>query len=386
MRAGAAIGTRTASRSRWERIRERAPLLTAIIAVTVLAGGLAAVGFVFKTVSLELRPGEVLHYRMTVSVAEIGPDGKAGTPRSEERTLWIIGLPDGEAAVASGGAAVDRVDLVRLEGDGRYRLLDAAGRPQERGPALGLFDLNLLRLPSDQSARAGRVGVVHALLPAGRDEIQATVKRTKAGPTSEYLLRFPDAVEWLAEDGRYRRLHKLTCTFAVQGIGGHVKRAVVAAGLQVEPAGDGPVLRRQWECRLELLDTGSTGEDPRRLRATAARIAAVAAGLRPEEAADGLRSDPVALAPLREGAAAALARLARPEVRPASAWWLTVRSADRTASERIAAAARSAGLPARIASAGVALGPFPAQDPDIVAQARQRLGARSEDLRWVPAR
>jgi hypothetical protein len=386
MRTGAAIGARRPARSRWERFRERAPVVTLAAAAVVLLGGLAAVAFVFKPVSLELRPGEVLQYRMTVSMADLGPDGKALPARSEDRVLWIVGLNDGEAAVASGGAAVDRVDLVRLDGDGRYRLLDAAGRPQDTGPALGLFDLNLLRLPTDQAARAGRVTVVHALLPAGRNEVQATVKRTKAGPTSEYLLRFPDAVEWIAGDGRYRRLHKLTCSFAVEGIGGHVKRAVVAAGLQVEPAGDGPIARRQWECRLELVESSVTGEDPRRLRAAAARIAALAAGYRAPEAADGLRSDPVALEPLRQGAAAALARLSRPvEARP-SGWWLAVRAADPETGRRIAAAARGAGLAARTVPAGVLLGPWPEQDPNLVARVRQRLEVRSEDLRWVPAR
>lgn len=382
MRAGAVVAARVPSRSRWETFRQRAPLLTLASAGVVLLLGLVAFAFVFKPVTLDLAPGEVLHYKMVTSIADLGADGKPLTPRSDESRLWIIGLPDGDAAVATGPRAVDRVQVVRLDQDGRARLLDVAGRAQEAGPKLGLFDLNLIRLPSDQAARAGRVTVIHSLLPEGRREVQATVKKTKAGPSSEFLLKFPDAVEWLAEDGRYRRLSKLVCTFTVEGMQGRVKQAVVAAGLQVEPLGSAPIQRRLWECRLELVETFRCEDDPRRLRATAGRIAALNAGFAVAESIDGLRSDPVALAPLREGVAAALARVARPATPDRAAWWLLIQSANRADTARLHSAAKAAGFTARPTASGIALGPWPAQDPNHVARVRSRLGVKSEDLRW----
>ena len=360
---------------------------------------------------LHFEPGTLVDYTLHTEWSEIHEDGSIAPPRVREQRISLVCIGDGNevALVAPGHERGEQVTLMNFAADGTARRVSDE-RLADEGTTLGFFDFNLLPLPAG-SEQNWNVSLVYALLPPGKRQVMARVKRRSNSSRPEFELKLP-TVEWV-EAERYRQVKNLTCNYRFDTTRGVIERAVVKCDTGVErddgrhrfrivvtlelvgvdriggataalrdlalatAAADDAVARRRLERLAPLVERlGRSGVEVPALRAIAER-------LRLEVAGGGV---PPAHAPAHAPARALGPRLpVTPERSPppvaAGQWTLQVASAPasrRAEAERLAGRLDAAGLPAQVTTSGrhvvVRVGPFAARDQAVFDRVRRSAG------------
>lgn len=367
----------------FDRLKSHATMVVALVVVVAAIVGIWLFVISLRPCRLRLEPGTLVDYQLRTEWAEISEDGTLAPPRVREQRITLACIGDGNevALVAPDHEQGDQVTLMAFAPDGTARRFDDE-RLLDEGKALGFFDFNLLPLPPG-SEQAWNVSLVYALLPPGKRQVMARVKRRSNSAKPEFELKLP-TIEWV-ENERYRQVKNLTCSYRFDGSRGVVDRATVRCDTGVE-RDDG---RRRFRvtATLELVAIDRAGP-----RTTALRDLAVATDAA-ERALVARRTE--RLAPLLERLATAdappalravVARL-RADVeaaqRPPVRWALQVDARAKADAERLAARLAAAGLPARAggnAGRSVRIGPF--QEPDEALRARVARAGGS-GARWI---
>lgn len=384
--------------------RTRIQWAVGVGAVLLCLVGLAVVALSFRPSRFSCPPGTVITWSLTTTSAEVtfermrDPDRpgrekireKEGPPSVSTASLVMIGLgQEGQVVVIGPDAAGrDRLSLLRIAEDGAVQLLDAAGREQEGGRAIGLLDLALFPLPASPGDQVWEPEVSWAVLPEGRQALQAKVRRAKASRHPEFQLKPQNpAIEWTDDRGLYRQVRDLTVTYRFEpGVGVVDQASIRMLYALEEPAPGG---KRTWRVTVDvaLVERTKADDEPAAL-VEAARACASAqesqAGVGGEplraEARRRLQQAGVGPERLRNLVARLVDDLARPAPPMAAGWNLRLAvgpEAHRADAERLAAQARSAQLPARVVGAGpgrvqVLVGPLATRDAVLMERARFR--------------
>jgi hypothetical protein len=371
--------------------RTRVQWAVAVGAILLALVGIAVVALSFRPSRFQCPPGTVLSWTVTTTTTEILPDRREGVPAVGQTTLQIIGLGDeGQVALVGPDAAGrERLSLLRIAEDGAVQHLDAAGREQEGGRAIGLLDLALFPLPESPGDQTWEPSVSWAVLPEGRQNLQAKVWRKKASRHPEFELKPAlGAIEWTDARGLYRQVRDLVVNYHFDPGLGAVDQATLRMSYAVEEPPPGT--KRTWRVVVAMTLAGRqrVDDDPASLL-EAARACAAAQEAQAGAGGEALRQDArrrlqqasVGPARLRSLAGALLDDLARPApARAASGWYLRLANgpeAQRAAAEQLAVTARAANLPAEVALAGpgrvqVLLGPWPTRDSALMERVRFR--------------
>ncbi len=364
----------------------------AVLGIGVLVFVLGGVAFALslRPCRLAFNPGDLLSYSLTTTTAEILPGGGNGPERQEERRLDLVCVGgDNEVALvlprADGRA--DEIVLIGFSPEGQALLLDADGRPQAAGRAVGFFDFNLLPLPSGIDDE-WEVPLTYATLPPGKRNLAGKVKRIRRGSAPEFQLRLPSSIEWV-QDGRYLQVRDLVCTYRFDTIRGLVERAEIKLTAGVEQT---QARRYRVTVNLALVRKGSSGDDPAHLRQLAVAAMRTTSALSQGQGDLGSLRERLGTTVARSGdtplRAAALDVLRRSEHPPAAHWRVSVAAVEparRPAAEGTVRRLAAAGLPARLVARqgrlAIELGPYAEQDPTIIASVEKLCpGAKP---RWI---
>ena len=360
-------------------------------AVLVALLGIAIVALSFRPSRFRCPPGTVLTWTITTTSTEILPDKREGVPSVGSASFQVIGLSrDGEVALIGPDATGrERLSLMHIAEDGATQLMDAAGREQEGGRAVGLVDLALFPLPASPGDQVWEPTVSWAVLPEGRQNLQAKVRRSKASRHPEFSLKpLASALEWTDARGLYRQVRDLAVTYRFDpGVGAVDQAQLKMLYASEEPA---PAAKRTWRVVVDLVLTERrTVDDDSATLAEAVRACAAAqeaqAGVGGEplraEARRRLQQASVGPQRLRALVGRLLDDLARPAPPPASTgWFLRVAvgpEAQHAAATQLASTLQAAQVPARTAPAGpgrvqVVVGPLPTRDTALMERVRFR--------------
>jgi hypothetical protein len=391
------------------RMKTHAAAVVAVAALLAAAVGCYAFVISLRPCRLRFEPGTLVDYALRTEWSEIRPDGTLAAPRVREQRVSLVCVGDANevALVTPEHERGEQVTMMNFAPDGTARRI-ADERLTDEGKTLGFFDFNLLPLPPG-SEQSWNVSLVYALLPPGKRQILARVKRRSNSARPEFELKLP-TVEWV-EAERYRQVKNLTCTYRFDTSRGVVESAVVKCdtGLErddgshrfrvavtldlvsVDRIGGGTaalrdlamatveadqaLARRRLERLLPLIERlGRSG-----VRAPALR--AVAETTR-REAADVISpSAPPAVTPRRGPAAPVSAPALTRAPATARPWTLQVASAPaahRAHAERLAGKLGASGLPAQVAVSGrhvvVRVGPYAERDPAVFDQVKRSSG------------
>jgi len=383
-------------------MKTHAAALVTVAAVLAAIIGCWAFFVSLRPCRLRFEPGTLVDYALRTEWSEIRDDGSIAPPRVREQRISLVCIGDGNevALVAPGHERGEQVTLMNFAPDGTARRLNDEHLADE-GKTLGFFDFNLLPLPAG-SEQNWNVSLVYALLPPGKRQVMARVKRRSNSARPEFELKLP-TVEWVEAD-RYRQVKNLTCNYRFDTARGVVERAVVKCDTGIErddgrhcfritvtlelvsvdrigggtaalrdlalatAAADDAVARRHRERLAPLIERlGRSGVAVPGLRAVADRLRIEAAG------GDQLPVRP-APPPTPKAVSAAL-------LPAAGTWTLQVASAPaarRADAERLAGKLGAAGLPAQVAASGkhvvVRVGPFATRDQLVFDRVRRSSG------------
>ena len=371
--------------------RTRIQWAVGVAAVLLALVGIAVVALSFRPSRFHCPPGTVLNWTATTTSTEVLPDKREGQPAVATSTFSLIGLGR-EGQVALLGAdqtGRERLSLLRIAEDGAVQMLDAAGREQEGGRAIGLIDLALFPLPASPGDQVWEPEVSWAVLPEGRQNLQAKVRRAKASRHPEFVLKpLASAIEWTDARGLYRQVRDLSVTYRFDPGIGAVDQATFKMLYSTEEAA--PAVKRTWRVVVDVvLASKERVDDDAVALAEGARACAAA-----QEAQSGVGGEPLraearrrlqvaSVGPTRLRALVSrlLDDLARPAPPVTSVgWYLRVAvgpDGQREGAERLAADLRTTQVPARVAPAGsgrlqVVLGPVPTRDAALMERVRFR--------------
>lgn len=397
-------------------MKAHAAALVAVAAALAAIIGCWAFFVSLRPCRLRFEPGTLVDYALRTEWSEIRDDGSVAPPRVREQRVSLVCIGDGNevALVAPGHERGEQVTLMNFAPDGTARRV-ADERLADEGKTLGFFDFNLLPLPAG-SEQNWNVSLVYALLPPGKRQVMARVKRRSNSSRPEFELKLP-TVEWV-EGERYRQVKNLTCNYRFDTARGVVERAVVRCDTGVErddgrhcfrvavtldlvgvdrlggataalrdlalatAAADDAVARRRLERLAPLIERiGRSGAEVPALRAIAERLRLEAAGgvAQPPGGRPVPTRPPVAPRVAQAHAPAAPGAPDAP-VSPAR-WTLQAASAPasrRAEAERMAGRLGAAGLPAQVAASGryvvIRVGPFAGKDQEIFDRVRRSTG------------
>lgn len=365
------------------RLKKQATVAATVACLGVFALGVLAFALALRPCRLELQPGMVIPYRLTTTTRELDQAGKPGPPRVEVRSLQLVCTgPDNEVAMilpaGAGAGGRDQVTLLQMTPDGAACRLDAAARPLDSGVAVGFFDFNLLPLPAGGD-QPREITVTYAVLPQARNPVHGRVRRAKAGTKPTFQLKLQASVEWLGEGGRYHQIRDLVSTYRFNSAKGVIEQATVTLVAGVE-RDDGA---RRFAVAMELELDGEvtrTAQDPRRLREAVLASAEAVELLRENDparsraAAERLRAADISLPQLRALADRLSDAILAPQAQ-ARAFRVRIArgpAAQRREAEALARRLIASGYPAGLHAAAdsqieVAVGPYPAPDPVVLA-------------------
>ena len=388
-------------------MRTHAAALATVGAILAAIIGCYAFFVSLRPCRLHFEPGTLVDYALRTEWSEIRADGSIAPPRVREQRISLVCIGDGNevALVAPGHERGEQVTLMNFGTDGTARRVSDEHLADE-GTTLGFFDFNLLPLPAG-SEQNWNVSLVYALLPPGKRQVMARVKRRSNSSRPEFELKLP-TIEWV-EAERYRQVKNLTCNYRFDTARGVIERAVVKCDTGVER--DDGSHRFRISVTLDLIGVDRIGGATAALRdlalATAEaddasarhrleRLASLSERLGRASVqvpalrviADRLRHEAAGGGP--PIARAAPPRRPAPPARPDAAlmppaapgqWTLQVASAPaarRAEAERLADKLGAAGLPAHVAASGkhvvVRVGPFPARDPAVFERVKRSAG------------
>ncbi len=245
--------------------------------------------------------------------------------------------------------------------------------------AIGFFDFNLLPLP-ENSEQPREVQVDYAVAPARRNPVLGRVRRTKSGNKPVFKLTLQPSIEWV-EDGHYHQVRDLTSTYSFNSTLGIIDQATIELEAGVER--DDGRHRYQIQMALDLANPPSrTRADPHRLRENVLASAEVQSLLKCDDkersmaAAERLRAADIDLPKLRQLADSLVSSILQPSPSPTQAWWLCIAQGRQDAQDQAQALAQqlnAAGFASRLVldqdqQLCVVVGPYPSQDPAVLAQ------------------
>jgi hypothetical protein len=371
--------------------RTRIQWAVGIGAVLVALIGIAVVALSFRPSRFSCPPGTVLTWTTTTTSIELLGDKREGVPAVARSSFTVMGLgPEGHVALVGPDATGrERLSLLHIAEDGAVQMMDAAGREQEGGRAIGLVDLALFPLPASPGDQVWEPEVSWAVLPEGRQALQAKVRRAKASRHPEFSLKpLANAIEWTDPRGLYRQVRDLSVVYRFEpGIGAVDQATMKMLYVVEEPP---PGAKRTWRVTVDVvLEPRERVEDEPQALLEAARACAAAQESQAGAGGEALRSEArrrlqqagVGPARLRALMARLLDDLARPAPAPTSSgWYLRLAvgpEAQRDGAEHMAATARAAQLPARVVAAGpgriqVLVGPLTTRDAAFLERVRFR--------------
>ncbi|MEK7414257.1 MAG: hypothetical protein AAB263_13160 [Planctomycetota bacterium] len=239
----------------------RHPTAIAIATCSVVAlAGLLAFALALRDCHFDVPLGRCLNWSLIVRNSELMANGQPATPRATEHrvSLVSIGPGPGDTAWITGTASgpPQSLQLLRVPGDGRARLILPDGRSGDVGTTLAGFDFNLLPLP-EGAEHEWRTDIAWAALPHDRRAVNCLVKRQRSGPRPEFRCEFPPSVEWIDPfTKRYRQVRGLIAIYCFDTLRGVPISATVTFRIFDEmPQPDG---MRGREVRLELTWIGSS--------------------------------------------------------------------------------------------------------------------------------